>query len=54
MSTGEQGGSVPQPIPPVKLWLKSALIIIVVGILTASAWLQSLPKEPTYCRDFSP
>lgn len=48
MSTGEQGGSGPQPIAPAKFWLKSALVIVVAGILLAWAWMPSRPEEPVY------
>ena len=48
MSTGEQGSSAPQPIAPTKFWLKSALVIAVMGILMAWAWMPSHPKEPVY------
>ena len=48
MSTGEQGRSAPQPITPAKFWLKSALVIVAVGILLAWAWTTSGPKEPVY------
>lgn len=48
MSTGEQGGSVPKLIAPAKFWLKSALLVVVVGILLAWAWVPSRPEEPVY------
>ena len=48
MSTGEQGSSVPQPIAPAKFWLKSALVIVLVGILLAWAWMPKGPREPEY------
>lgn len=48
MPTGEQGGSAPQPIAPAKFWLKSALVIVVVGILLAWAWTPSRHEEPVY------
>ncbi len=48
MSTGEQGGSDPQPIAPAKFWLKSALVIVAVGILLALAWTPKGPREPEY------
>lgn len=48
MSTGEQGRSAPQPIAPVRFWLKSALVIAVVGSLLAWAWMPSRPEELIY------
>jgi HEAT repeat protein len=46
MPTGKQGGSNREPISPGKFWLSSALVIIVVGILMAWAWLPLRPEEP--------
>lgn len=48
MSTGEQGGRDPQPIAPAKFGLKSALVIVAVGLLLAWAWTPSRPEEPVY------
>ena len=48
MSTGEQGGRDPKPIAPAKFWLKSALVILIVGILLAWAWMPSRHEEPVY------
>ncbi len=48
MSTGEQGRSASQPIAPAKFWLKSALVIVAVGILLAWAWAPKGPREPEY------
>lgn len=48
MSVGEQGSRSPQPIAPAKFWLKSALVIPVMGILLAFVWHNSRPKEPNY------
>jgi len=48
MSTGEQGGKNPQRISSAKFWLKSALVIVVMGSLLAWAWMPSHPEEPVY------
>jgi HEAT repeat protein len=48
MSTGEQSGKDPQPIAPAKFWLKSALVIVVMGIVLAWAWTPSRHEEPFY------
>ena len=48
MPTGEQGGRDRQPISPAKFWLKSALVVVVVGSLLAWAWMPSRPEEPFY------
>lgn len=48
MSTGEQVSSAPQPTAPVKFWLKSALVIVAVGIILAWAWMPKATREPEY------
>lgn len=48
MTTGEQGGSAPQPIAPAKFWLTCALVIVAVGILLAWAWMPPRHEEPVY------
>lgn len=48
MSTGEQGSRAPQPIAPAKFWLKSVLVLVVVGIVLAWVWMPSRPGEPVY------
>lgn len=48
MPTGDQGGRDPQRISSAKFWLKSALVIVVVGILLAWVWMPSRPDEPAH------
>lgn len=48
MSTGEQGSREPETTSSVKFWLKSALVIVAVGILMAWAWMPKGPPEPEY------
>ncbi len=48
MSTAEQGRSAPPPITPAKFWLRSALVIVAVGILLALVWMSPRHEEPVY------
>ena len=48
MSTDEPSGKVTKPASAAKFWLKSALVIVVVGSLLAWAWMPPRHEEPVY------
>ncbi|NBV23362.1 MAG: hypothetical protein EBS05_15760 [Proteobacteria bacterium] len=48
MPAGERGGRDTKAASPAKFWLKSALIILLVGMLLAWVWTPSCPDELVY------
>ncbi|NDA66151.1 MAG: hypothetical protein EB141_04290 [Verrucomicrobia bacterium] len=48
MSTDEQSGKDTKPASSAKFWLKSAMVIVVVGLLLTWGWMPKGPREPEY------